>query len=182
MFLFKANLFSKEKLRVETKPNAHSAKFIYSLSFWKPCVVRKWWNTWPFTIQAKLSNLENHILFLVQIHIGDTDSNSPLKNDKFDSFLISLITSLAKYGHRSYFKWYRQIKAITESLKVCRSFFYKFFFQELKQKYILKRIKKKEFVLKHYSARKGKCDLVVNVFSWAISNNSFCKQEQILFI
>ena len=86
MFLFKANLFSKEKLRVETKPNAHSAKFIYSLSFWKPCVVRKWWNTWPSTIQAKLSNLENHILLLVQIHIGDTDSNSPLKNDKFDSF------------------------------------------------------------------------------------------------
>ena len=86
MFLFKTNLFSKEKLRVETKPNAHSAKFIYSLSFWKPCVVRKWWNTWPSTIQAKLSNLENHILLLVQIHIGDTDSNSPLKNDKFDSF------------------------------------------------------------------------------------------------
>ena len=86
MFLFKTNLFSKEKLRVETKPNAHSAKFIYSLSFWKPCVVRKWWNTWPSTIQAKLSNLENHLLLLVQIHIGDTNSNSPLKNDKFDSF------------------------------------------------------------------------------------------------
>ena len=30
LFLFKTNLFSKEKLRVETKPNAHSAKFIYS--------------------------------------------------------------------------------------------------------------------------------------------------------
>ena len=86
MFLFKTNLFSKEKLRVERKPNAHSAKFIYSLSFWKPCVVRKWWNTWPSTIQAKLSNLENHLLLLVQIHIGDTNSNSPLKNDKFDSF------------------------------------------------------------------------------------------------
>ena len=86
MSLFKTNLFSKEKLRVETKPNAHSAKFIYSLSFWKPCVVRKWWNTWPSTIQAKLSNLENHLLLLVQIHIGDTNSNSPLKNDKFDSF------------------------------------------------------------------------------------------------
>ena len=67
-------------------------------------------------------------------------------------------------------------------LKVCRRFFYKFFFQELKQKYILKTIKKKYFVLKHYSVRKGKCDLVVNAFSWAISNNSFCKQEQILFI
>ena len=31
------------------------------------------------------------------------------------------------------------------------------------------------FARKHYSVRIGKCDLVVNVFSGAILNNSFCK-------
>ena len=138
MFLFKTNLFSEDKWWVETKPNAHSAKFIYSLSFLKPCVVRTWWSTWSSKIQAKLRNLENHILLLIQVHIGDTDSNSPYKRTTnlvhflFPVYMIarfwwSLITSLAKYGHRSYFKWYRQKKAITEGLKVCRFFFLSFF-------------------------------------------------------
>ena len=54
-------------------------------------------------------------------------------------------------------------------------FFLSFFFLEFKHKYVLKRIKKKYFALKYYSVRIGKCDLVVNVFSRAISNNSFCK-------
>ena len=49
------------------------------------------------------------------------------------------------------------------------------FFQGFKQKYILKRIKKKYFAPKHYSVMIGKCDFVVNIFSWAISNNSFCE-------
>ena len=96
-------------------------------------------------------------------------------------FWWSLITLLAKYGHRSYFKWYRQIKDITEGLKVCRRFFLKFFFQEFKQKYILKRIKKKYFALKLNSVRIGKCDLVVNIFSWTILNNSFCKLDTWVF-
>ena len=57
---------------------------------------------------------------------------------------------------------YRPIKAITESLKVCRGFFcFCFFSQGFKQTYILKRIKKKYLALELNSVKIGKYALAL---------------------
>ena len=87
------------------------------------------------------------------------------------------ITSPAKYGHRSYFKWMISTdKSYNGKPQSFRGVFC-FFSQGFKQTYILKRIKKKYLALELNSVKIGKYALALGCqrFWWAISNNSFFK-------